>query len=142
MPLLNYTKKYDMPDIASIDKLNLLFESIISEKNIISEKRYGNIIYTLLLNKIDKKIDRLRGKWGFFFQYDLENFNEIKKIISKKIQTITYFGFKKDKFVEFINNNNIDGIDRIVPIGQALDLGLVWDGYDVINSLSRIIEVK
>jgi len=49
---------------------------------------------------------------------------------------------KKDKFVEFINNNNIDGIDRIVPIGQALDLGLVWDGYDVINSLSRIIEVK
>ena len=79
---------------------------------------------------------------GIFFQYDLENFNEIKKIISKKIQTITYFGFKKDKFVEFINNNNIDGIDRIVPIGQALDLGLVWDGYDVINSLSRIIEVK
>ena len=56
-----------MPDIASIDKLNLLFESILSEKNIISEKRYGNIIYTLLLNKIDKKIDRLRGKWGFFF---------------------------------------------------------------------------
>ena len=37
---------------------------------------------------------------GIFFQYDLENFNEIKKIISKKIQTITYFGFKKDKFVE------------------------------------------
>ena len=141
--LLNYNKKkYDMPDIASIDKLNLLFESILSEKNIISEKRYGNIIYTLLLNKIDKKIDRLRGKWGFFFQYDLENFDEIKKIISKKIQTITYFGFKKEKFVEFINNNNIDGIDRIVPIGQALDLGLVWDGYDVINSLSRIIEVK
>tara|TARA_A100001011_G_C14314821_1_gene847433 strand:+ start:821 stop:1039 length:219 start_codon:yes stop_codon:yes gene_type:complete len=72
----------------------------------------------------------------------LENLKELKKIISKKIQTITYFGFKKKKFVDFIVDNNIDGIDRIVPLGQALDLGLVWDGYDVINTLSRIVEIK
>tara|TARA_Y100000590_G_scaffold213372_1_gene241784 strand:- start:49168 stop:50358 length:1191 start_codon:yes stop_codon:yes gene_type:complete len=141
--LYNYTKKkYDMPDIASIDKFNLLFENILSDKNIVSEKRFGNIIYTISINKLDKRIDRYRGKWGFFYQYDLENLKEIKKAISKKIQTITYFGFKKEKFIEFINNNNIDGIDRIVPFGQALDLGLVWDGYNIINTLSRIVEVK
>ena len=141
--LYKHTKKrYNMPDIASLDKFNLLFENILNEKNIVSEKRYGNTIYTLLINKLDKKIDRLRGKWGFFFQYDLENLKELKKIISKKIQTITYFGFKKKKFVDFIVDNNIDGIDRIVPLGQALDLGLVWDGYDVINTLSRIVEIK
>ena len=79
---------------------------------------------------------------GIFFQYDLDNLNELKKIISKKIQTITYFGFKKEKFKEFIIDNNIDGIDRVVPLGQALDLGLVWDGYDVINTLSRIVEIR
>ena len=26
-------------------------------------------------------------------------------------------------------------------MGQALDLGLVWDGYDVINTLSRIVKL-
>ena len=56
-----------MPDIASVDKLNLLIENILNEKIIVSEKRYGNTIYTLLINKLDKEIDRLRGKWGFFF---------------------------------------------------------------------------
>jgi hypothetical protein len=34
------------------------------------------------------------------------------------------------------------GIDRIVPIGKTLDFSLNWDGYDLINQMSRIIEIK
>ena len=26
------------------------------------------------------------------------------------------------------------GIDRIIPIGQALNINLIWDGYDIIKS--------
>ena len=37
------------------------------KKILYQKKRYGNMIYTLLINKLDKEIDRLRGKWGFFF---------------------------------------------------------------------------
>jgi hypothetical protein len=33
-------------------------------------------------------------------------------------------------------------VDRIVPIGQALDIGLYWDGYDIIPSLTKTIEIK
>ena len=32
---------------------------------------------------------------------------------------------------KFIINNKIKGIDRIVPIGQALELDFIWDGYDI-----------
>ena len=31
------------------------------------------------------------------------------------------------------------GIDRVVPVGRALDMDIVWDGYDLIGSLSRLI---
>ena len=34
------------------------------------------------------------------------------------------------------------GIDRIVPIGKTSDFSLNWDGIDLINSLSRVIEIK
>ena len=34
------------------------------------------------------------------------------------------------------------GLCRIVPIGQAIDMDLVWDGKNIINELTRIIEVK
>jgi hypothetical protein len=30
-----------------------------------------------------------------------------------------------------------NGIDRIVPIGKTTDFNLIWDGYDLINVLSR-----
>lgn len=135
-------EKYNLPEIAAVDKFNLLFENILSEKNVISEKRYGNSIYTVLIKKLDEKIHRHRGKWGFFYEYKLKNFSHIKKIINKKIQTITYFGFEKNKFIDLINENNINGIDRVVPFGQALDLGLIWDGYDIISSLTRIVEIR
>jgi hypothetical protein len=34
------------------------------------------------------------------------------------------------------------GVDRIVPIGTALDIGIYWDGYDLIRTLSRVILVN
>ena len=28
------------------------------------------------------------------------------------------------------------------PIGQALEMSLNWDGYDINNTLSRVVEIK
>jgi len=36
----------------------------------------------------------------------------------------------------------LSGIDRIVPVGKALDMDVTWDGYDIVRSLSRVIDVK
>lgn len=31
------------------------------------------------------------------------------------------------------------GVDRVVPVGQAMDMSILWDGMNMIESLSRII---
>ena len=67
--------------------------------------------------------------------------NEIKKVLNDKFQTLTYFGIKKDKLESFVKSNLL-GIDRIVPIGQALEIGFVWDGYDINKTLTRIVDIK
>ena len=41
-----------------------------------------------------------------------------------------------------LENNKFEGIDRIVPVGRTLDMDVIWDGFDLPNTLSRIIEVK
>ena len=43
---------------------------------------------------------------------------------------------------EFFKKEKLSGVDRIVPIGTALDIGPIWDGYDIIKILSREIEIK
>ena len=57
-------------------------------------------------------------------------------------QTLTYFGVNKSYLTDFVVRNRLLGIDNITPIGSALDIGVIWDGYDIIRSLSRTISVR
>ena len=95
-----------------------------------------------MLKNLEKDHNNIKSKWGFFYEYETNNLKKISKYINKKYQTLSYFGFKKDFFKDFIVKNNIQGIDRVVPIGQALDVGLFWDGYDINKSLTRVIDIK
>ena len=91
---------------------------------------------------LDENSDNIKSKWGFFYEFQVNKLNSISKFINKKYQTLTYYGEKKENLKKFIIQNNIFGIDRVVPIGQALEIGLYWDGYDLNSSLSRIVEIK
>ncbi|MBR5162072.1 MAG: hypothetical protein IKW80_10625 [Thermoguttaceae bacterium] len=33
----------------------------------------------------------------------------------------------------------VKDVDRIVNIGEALDIGVIWDGFDIVKALSRIV---
>ena len=87
-------------------------------------------------------LDNYRGKWGLFYQFDIREINEIKKFIKKKFQNLIYYGLNKKELSNFIIKNKLDGIDRVVPIGQALDINFYWDGYDVNKILSRIVDIR
>ena len=43
---------------------------------------------------------------------------------------------------DIFKKNNFEGIDRVIPVGQALSMNLTWDGYDIIKTLSREIELR
>ena len=77
-----------------------------------------------------------------FFEYETNDLNKISQYLNKKFQTLTYFGLDKNVCKKIIFDNLTDGIDRIVPIGQALDISLNWDGYNLNKSLTRVIEIK
>ena len=39
----------------------------------------------------------------------------------------------------FLAARHAQGVDRVVPVGQALEMDTVWDGRDLIAELSRIV---
>lgn len=141
--LFQFVKKnYDQPSIASIDKLSDLYNSIILNKEIIKVHTFEKYLYVATLKKLHKNLDTLRGRWGFFYQIDLENFVNIKDFVTDKFQTMTYFGIDKKKLHSFIANNHLNGLNRIVPVGQALDINFYWDGYDILNQLTKKIDLR
>jgi hypothetical protein len=132
--------KYDLQPAVSIDKYIQFCRDAISYNNIASTKKYENILYRVILSSLacDNLTD-LRGKCGYFYEYDLQNIAELAPYINERFQTVTYFGFTPETIKEIVLRHRLRGIDRIVPVGSALDIGLVWDGYDLVNMLSREI---
>jgi len=135
-------QKYQLSAISAIDKYTMLCQNAIDLNNISSFKKDSNYLYRIGIEKVINNTESLRGKFGYFFEYDTNDINSISHIINAKYQTLTYFGINKSELLNFVVNNRFSGIDRIVPIGKALDMDIIWDGYDIVRTLSRIIEVK
>ena len=135
-------RKYNLEESSAVEKYTLLCKKINFLRNNCNFIKYENYIYILKLKKLVNNLDELRGKWGLFYEYETSDLNKISLFLNKKFQTLTYFGLDKNICKKIVVDNLTDGIDRIVPIGQALDISLNWDGFDLNKSLTRVVEVK
>ena len=134
--------KYSLEDMKVSEKYTMLCNYMIDLDEIDSINKYDNFLYVVHMNKLPEDITVLRGKYGMFFDYDIEAIHQIGAYISPKFQTLAYYGIDKCRLEDFIFEYSIDGIDRIVPFGKTLDIGVYWDGYDLISKYSRIITIE
>ena len=86
---------------------------------------------------MQSNLNNFKAHSGLFYEVNLLKLDEMISFIDNNYQTMTYFGFNISELNDFIENYNLRGIDRIVPIGKSLDFSLTWDGHDLISSLSR-----
>lgn len=78
---------------------------------------------------------------GLFFESVIVELEELLPLLSRKIQTISYAGISRERWRNFLTKSNVPGIDRVVPIGKALDFDYIWDGFDMPEMLMREIKV-
>ena len=141
--LYNFSKSHFLiNEKLSINKYLKMIKNIIDYKCFDNIKRFDNNLYVIDVNKKILEIENIRGFAGTFFQINIKKLYYLKKYISKKCQTVTYFGFNRENFKKLILNNNVEGIDRIVPIGKSFNIDQIWDGYDIIGTLSRIVNYE
>lgn len=135
--------KFKFDEVQAVEKYTNLLSNIIKHKSFSKIKFFkNNNIFVLSSDKKIDQIENIRGVNGTFFQKNINKLSDLKDYISKKCQTITYYGLKKEEFKDFMLKNNLFGVDRLVPIGSSLEIDLIWDGYDVIKSLSREVTFK
>jgi hypothetical protein len=139
--LANIAKQFsNFSSIDIIDKFNHICNQFLKIDNLQNYKNYNNFVYVVEFE--GNKIDNIRGLNGIFYQKYLNNIQELATYINNKCQTVTYFGFDKKILKNFIINSKNPGIDRIVPIGKSMNTNFIWDGFDMIKSLSRIVDIQ
>jgi hypothetical protein len=132
-------KGYELLGIHAVDKYTQLCRLAIECAEVGEVICYENLLYRVSLNELPTKPDKLRGRFGVFFEYDLQQIDELCNCVNSTYQTLTYFGLDREQLADWVISRRLRGIDRIVPVGSALDISVVWDGYDIVKYLSRII---
>lgn len=79
---------------------------------------------------------------GFFFELAVQELSHVLECLDQRDQTLATFGFSESELTELAWRLGGKGIDRIVPIGRALDFNEVWDGYDLLAYLTREVVVQ
>lgn len=67
---------------------------------------------------------------------------DITPHIERRDQTLSYFGFEAEELRGLITELNGSGIDRVVPVGDALRFDHIWDGWDLLDIFGRRITVR
>ncbi|MDR1699865.1 MAG: hypothetical protein LBR68_01575 [Lachnoclostridium sp.] len=131
--------KYDFIEGKASEKYRNLCKIVMEENEISVNHRYGNLLTVIQINKLRDNMEECRGRYGIFYEYETTGLEDVFRHTSNKTQTLSYFGMNREVLRDCVMKYNLSGIDRIVPFGDTLDIGLIWDGYDIISQLSRIV---
>ena len=131
---------YGVDASAAIAKLSEAYSAMI-DLPVKSYRREGNTVTVLSV----EDFPHVRGAFcgaGFFFQMQVRSLLDLVPHIRRCDQTLAVSGVSHEDQRALVDALVGTGIDRIVPIGRALDFNRVWDGYDLVAGLTRQVLVS
>lgn len=134
-------KKYQFQSIMGINKLTSSYLIAVAKEGIHIEKNEDNYIVRVNVPEVKPELMKLKDSAGYFFEYDCDDIFEIRDFCNNThCQTIGFLGEKST--IMPLLNSGIKGVDRIVPIGKTMDFDFIWDGYNLVERLTRTIKVN
>lgn len=133
-------RKYQFQPVMSVDKLTAFYRQAVS-MDIKAEQMPDNVVVRAELGGLPYNIEDFRCACGYFSEKTIKSLNEMAPIVNIKYQTLGYYGFEKSELADFVRRNRFSGLDRLVPIGETTAFSLTWDGYNLIDTFTRIVSV-
>lgn len=134
----NVIDKYDLKAVQAVGKLHALYKVAVFE-NVKQSETKDNKVTRLMVENLSENLMDYKYNSGFFYEYDMKEFEELRPLLGNKCQTISYLGADEEVLRKEILKVQPRGVDRIVPLGKTMEFSLVWDGYDLIRTMSREI---
>jgi len=129
--------RYPLDAVTAVDKQTELFRMAVLMEGVRRKKTPDNILMRIHLETLSPELLEFRCTGGCFLEYDAISLAELKPVLTAKTQTVACAGIEPSAIREFLLAEGVRGVDRAVPMGHTMDFSLVWDGYDLIRSLSR-----
>ena len=133
-------ERYTLQGVQAVDKLTQLYRLGVhaAARQVPME---DNLITRVRVAELTEELAAYKAGSGFFIEYRAQELAEIRPLCGISCQTLSYYGAQKNALLEEILSMRPAGIDRIVSMGRTMDFALVWDGVDLIRTMSRVIQM-
>ena len=131
---------YELPLGAVTAKLAWVAGAAI-DRPLTRVRDWGNELTVLTLSSLDG-LDRHHPGAGTFLEVTVPTLAELAPHLSPRDQTLAVYGFPYGELEQFVRQSAGRGIDRIVPLGDALNFDHRWDGMDLVSELTRQVTIS
>ena len=130
--------RYTLQGVQAVDKLTQLYRIGVhaAARQVPME---DNLITCVCVAELTEELVAYKAGSGFFIEYAAQELAEIRPLCGISCQTLSYYGVERDSLLRAVLAMRLAGVDRIVPMGRTMDFALVWDGVDLIRTMSRVI---
>ncbi|TWO67901.1 gamma-glutamyl phosphate reductase [Caenimonas sedimenti] len=90
----------------------------------------------------DRELRDLHCGNGLFLEQSLASLATLAPQLDDRDQTLAVFGFGPAELQAFAAALPPRALDRIVPVGKALEFDAVWDGVDLLAAFSRRVRIS
>jgi hypothetical protein len=111
-----------------------------ADEDVQSVHRVSPEVTVVRLRALDG-LRRVAPGGGLFHEVALPSLDALAPYLARRDQTLTVFGIARDELVRAARAFNGRGVDRLVPVGQALAFHHVWDGYDLLQQFTRRVAI-
>ena len=135
-------KKYFYQSIMGVDKLSqgLVVSTKSEQFGEIKLNYKDNLLYRVSVEQLPDSLMNYRGNCGYFYEYECDDIMELFDFCNNThCQTIGIVGNKE--ITNSLLSSGCKGVDRVVAIGHTMDFDLIWDGYNLVERLTRTIGI-
>ena len=132
--------RYTLQGVQAVDKLTQLYRLGVhaaAQQTTMED----NLITRVCVAELTEELAAYKAGSGFFIEYAAQELAELRPLCGRSCQTLSYYGVERDSLLRAVLAMRPAGVDRIVPMGRTMDFALVWDGVDLIRTMSRAVQV-
>lgn len=128
------------PEVATRLGRELFIHRAILDGPVVARTDYGPALAVLRVDRLEG-LRREHPGGGLLFEAVAPSLVSLERWIDRKDQTLTHVGIARHELVGLVERLGGRGLDRIVPVGQALNMARFWDGLDLPGQLVRHVHL-
>ena len=133
-------KSYVVETGTAIEKFSYM-NSQLASAQAHTGTRFSNRLSVLHSDAGPTILNEVQGG-GLLYGVKINEIIELAPYLNRQTQTITHLGLTPDQITSLANVMSQRGGFRLVPLGEALSFADIWDGVNLISTMTRKITVK